>query len=350
MRPKNPDFARVLTALRGGVPDRVPPCELSVDTEIKELFLGRPIATVQDDIDFWLRAGYDYVIVSTKGQPIPDEVSQETLAPAEGHERVHEHRWAVSGQGRVIDWAAFERYPWISAAEVDYWTVDELRPLLPEGMRAIANLGPLYSGVWRLMGLEAFALALVEAPELIAAIYERVGEVAVKIAETNAQKPWVGALWLGDDIAYDKALLTSPAVFRRYALPYYRRIGETCRRYGKPLIYHSDGNVSAVLDDLIDVAGISALHPLEPKAMDIREIKRVYGQRVALVGNVDVDLLSRGTPEEVRAETRRLLAEIAPGGGYLLGSSNSVPYYASLANYRAMLETLQEFGDYPVAL
>ncbi|MCC7353117.1 MAG: nucleoside 2-deoxyribosyltransferase [Anaerolineae bacterium] len=343
---KTPDFGRFLTALRRGTPDRVPPCELSVDTEVKELFLGRSIASPRDDVEFWLRASYDYIIVSTKGQPIPDEVSQEALAYPAG-QRVHEHRWAVSGQGAVTSWQTFASYPWITAAQVDYRAVDDLRSLLPDGMMAVANQGPLYSGVWRLMGMEAFSLALVDNPELGAAVYRQVGELSVQIAETNAQTEWVGALWLGDDIAYDKTLLTSPAIFRRYALPYYQRIGEVCRKYNKPLIYHSDGNVLPVLEDLIEEAGIAALHPIEPKAMDIRQVKREYGQRVALIGNVDVDLLSRGTPDAVAARTRELLREIAPGGGYLLGSSNSIPYYVPLANYRAMLDTLARFGEYP---
>jgi len=122
------------------------------------------------------------------------------------------------------------------------------------------------------------------------------------------------------------------------------------RRYGRPLIYHSDGNVLPVVDDLIVEVGISALHPIEPKAMDIRQLKRDYGSRVALMGNVDVDLLSRGTADMVAEQTKELLRDIAPGGGYLLGSSNSIPYYIPLANYRAMLDTLGRFGSYPISL
>jgi uroporphyrinogen decarboxylase len=80
--------------------------------------------------------------------------------------------------------------------------------------------------------------------------------------------------------------------------------------------------------------------------MDIRRIKQDYGRRVAVIGNVDVDLLSRGTPQAVADRTRELIQEIAPGGGYLLGSSNSIPYYVPLANYRSMLDTLLEHGTY----
>ena len=343
----HPDFDRVLTALKRGIPDRVPPCELSVDAEVKELFLGHPVATLRDDVEFWQSAGYDYIVVSTKGQPIPDEVSQEMLIAAEG-QRPHEHRWAVSGHGAVTDWASFDAYPWISESQVDYRDIDGLRPLLPDGMKAVANQGPLFSGVWRLMGLESFSYALVEDPALVAAVFEKIGELSVRITRANVQKEWVGAIWLGDDIAYSTSLLTSPQVFRRYALPYYRRIGEICREHDKPLIYHSDGNVLAVLEDLIKVVGITALHPIEPKAMSIHQIKHDYGDRIALIGNVDVDLLSRGTPEMIVQQTKELLRGVAPGGGYLLGSSNSIPYYVPLENYRAMLDTLREFGSYPI--
>jgi uroporphyrinogen decarboxylase len=346
---RTPDFQRVLTAIGRGIPDRVPAWEIHVDTEIKELFLGRTIRSLRDEVDFWLNAGYDYVFVSTKGQPIPDQMSEEMITYEQG-QTVHQHQWAVSGQGSVTSWQAFELYPWITPAEVDYSRVDGLRSLLPDGMLAVANVGPLHCGVWRLMGLEAFSYALVEHPDLIEAIYDKVGGLLVDIIETCAQKEWIGVLSLGDDIAYDKSLLTSPAVFRRYALPYYRRIGALARRYGKPLVYHSDGNVLPVVEDLIEDAGISALHPIESKAMDIRQIKRDYGSRVAIMGNVDVDILSRGTPEMVIAETKQLLREIAPGGGYLLGSGNSVTYYVPLENYRAMLAALHEFGAYPISV
>ena len=346
---REPDFQRFLTAVKGGIPDRVPAGETWVDTEMKALILGRPILTPQDDVDFWVSAGYDYIVVSTKGQHIPDQVSHQRLTPTHA-EATHEHRWATSGKGAITSWAEFQAYPWITATEIDYSAIDSLRECMPDGMLAVANQGPLYSGVWRLMGLEAFSYALVDDPTLVEAIYEKVGSVSVSIAENHAQRDWAGALWLGDDIAYRDGLLTSPAVFRQYALPYYRRIGEIAREHGKPLIYHSDGNVLPVIEDLIEVVGISTLHPVESKAMDIRQVKRDYGDRLSLMGNVDVDLLSRGTPDMVAAETRSLLRDIAPGGGYILGSGNSVPYFVPLENYKAMLDTLFEYGSYPISL
>ena len=113
-------------------------------------------------------------------------------------------------------------------------------------------------------------------------------------------------------------------------------------------MYHSDGDLTAVMDDLLDV-GINALHPIEPKAMDIYEMKKKYAGRLALVGNIDLgSTLVTGTPDEVRQDVRRHIKELAPGGGYCVSSSNTIPNYVPLENYRAMLEATFEYGRYPI--
>jgi uroporphyrinogen decarboxylase len=99
------------------------------------------------------------------------------------------------------------------------------------------------------------------------------------------------------------------------------------------------------MDDLIDL-GLDALHPIDPTAMDIVEVKRRWGNRLCLFGNVDLELLRSGSPEEVRAKARDLLRLLAPGGGYGIGSGNSVPAWARLENYNAMREAALEFGRY----
>ena len=83
-------------------------------------------------------------------------------------------------------------------------------------------------------------------------------------------------------------------------------------------------------------------------AMDIAQIKKEWGRDICLLGNVDVNTLSVGTPDDVRGEVRRLLSEVAPGGGYILTSGNSLPTYARSENVRAMIDTLREYGEYPL--
>lgn len=82
--------------------------------------------------------------------------------------------------------------------------------------------------------------------------------------------------------------------------------------------------------------------------MDIGEVKRRYGDRLCLIGNVEVDALTRGTREDIQAQVHHLLHNIAPGGGYCLGSSNTIPNYVRLENYRTMLDATLEWGCYPI--
>lgn len=93
----------------------------------------------------------------------------------------------------------------------------------------------------------------------------------------------------------------------------------------------------------IIACGVDALHPIEPKAMSLADVKKNWGDRLCLIGHVDVDLLSRGTPAEVRETVRRNL-DIAGGNGYMVGSGNSIPEYVKFENYLAMLQAAREFG------
>ena len=92
------------------------------------------------------------------------------------------------------------------------------------------------------------------------------------------------------------------------------------------------------MDDLIDWVGIDAKHSFEDVIMPAAEAKRRYGDRIAILGGVDVDYLSRHSVDEVRAYTRKVIEECAPGGGWALGTGNSVPNYVPVENYLAMLD------------
>jgi len=115
-------------------------------------------------------------------------------------------------------------------------------------------------------------------------------------------------------------------------------------------VYHSDGALQEVVEDIIG-CGFDGLNPIEPPAMDINAVKREYGRRISIIGNIDLGYtLTRGTPDEVREEVRQRIRDLAPGGGYAVSSSNSVPEYVPLANFNAMREATFEFGRYPIAV
>ena len=101
------------------------------------------------------------------------------------------------------------------------------------------------------------------------------------------------------------------------------------------------------MDDLLDL-GISAINPIEPEAMDIVETKRKWGSNVCLIGNVSVHTLAAGSPDDVRREVMHLLQSVAPSGGYILSSGNSLASYCKPENVRAMIDTLRAHGSYPI--
>jgi uroporphyrinogen decarboxylase len=98
-------------------------------------------------------------------------------------------------------------------------------------------------------------------------------------------------------------------------------------------------------------AGVDCFQAVEPKSMDIVAVKREYGGRLALMGNVDLGFtLTRGTAQDVEQAVRHLIKHVAPGGGFLLGSTNSITNYVPLANYRALLASTLKHGRYPISL
>ena len=102
------------------------------------------------------------------------------------------------------------------------------------------------------------------------------------------------------------------------------------------------------MDDFID-CGVNALHPIEPKAMDIVELKKKWAGNLCLIGNIDLAYtLTRGTPEETDAEVKERIRTLGPGGGYVVCSSNSVPDYVKPENYKAMVEAVKKYGKYPL--
>ena len=346
----DPDYIRLITTLRGGQADRVPLLELIVDPEVRAAWLGQPIRTIQDDIAFWHQAGYDCIAVYP-GSPslwfFLDDQRTDTII-ADVHTASGRRRWASEGSGLIRDWADLERYPVPSVDEIDFSYFDAAGSLLPPGMGLIGAWGDIFTYAWEAMGFVEFSYALYERAEFVAHVMNALGRLAVQIVDRMLDYAVVKAIWYSDDIAYRNGFLVAPAAYRRYLFPWMKQIGERCWRANRPLLFHSDGVLWEVMDDLI-ACGVSALHPIEPISMDILQVKRRYGDRLAIVGNVEVDTLARGTPDLVRDQVRRLLREIAPGGGYCLGSSNTVPNYARLDNYRAMIEEARQLGRYPIS-
>ncbi|MFZ5515217.1 MAG: uroporphyrinogen decarboxylase family protein [Candidatus Zhuqueibacterota bacterium] len=343
------NFNRLRTALFGGVPDCVPLLELAIADSIKQRYIGRPIAGVREKIEFAQKAGYDYVRLAPKIDLNPGKI-----APKEGARKSHstaqtgERNWHASSQGMITTVAEFEQFQWPSMESVNYSEFEAAQSALPDGMKIIGQYGDIFTWTWDFMGFETFSFALIDNPALVAALFDKIGAIVLELFETMADFDAIGAFFYSDDIAINTGLFVAPQVYRQYLFPWMKKIGAICQRRNIPFIYHTDGNIWEVLDDLKDCR-VNALQPVEPHAMDIVELKAKRGRDFCLVGNVDVDLLSRGTTRQVEDEVKRLLRQVAQGGGFCLGSGNTVPDYAIFENYLAMIETGKTYGRYPIS-
>lgn len=357
MNPK-PNFDRLLTALTcSGEPDRVPLVELGISYEVIAGFMGRKTESFADVAEFYKTAGYDYLKVTPMYNWNPEK-----RTPKEGNrnatgkfsantEQDIDIHYATEGKGIITTWEDFETYPWVDPKTLDYSIYQRGSSLLDPGMKLIGHQGDIFTQLWILMGFETFSYACAEEPELVEALAQKIGEIVYTMFEIIADQKDIGALWISDDIAYTEALMVSPAFLREHIFPWYRKIGNLARAKGVPYMYHSDGDLWQVMPDLIDDIGFNALHPIEPKGMDINELKAKVGDKVCLIGNIDLGYtLTRGTPAEVDAEVKQRIRDVAPGGGYCLGSSNSIPYYVPTANYRAMVEAGLKYGQYPITV
>jgi hypothetical protein len=196
---------------------------------------------------------------------------------------------------------------------------------------------------WHCIGFQRFGVALIEDPGFVEEVLGCVtGWLSKLVAGLCALD--FDFLIVADDIAYKMGPFFSPRLYRRVLQPH---VSTVAARITKPWIFHSDGNIAPLLDDLLEL-GMNAIHPMEPGSMDPVYLKKRYGNRLALVGNIDIDTLSRGTPAEVRREVRERVAQLGPGYGYLLSSSNSIAPGCRPENVAAMLEAHREFGSYPL--
>ncbi|MFA4016577.1 MAG: hypothetical protein RUDDFDWM_001687 [Candidatus Fervidibacterota bacterium] len=197
-------------------------------------------------------------------------------------------------------------------------------------------------------GMENLLSDYIEDPYMAHSVAEIVIEYKIRLMQ-RAIDEGADVVVSGDDYATRKGLIMSPRHFREFILPYLKRSIDAAHEKGAYFIKHTDGNIWAIIDDLVE-AGIDAIDPLEPIAgMDIGEVKAKYGDRIAVIGNVDCSyLLCYGTVDEVVEAVKETIAKASPGGGHILASSNSIHPAVKPELYKAMVEAAKEYGRYPI--
>lgn len=301
---------RVLAALRHELPDRVPRFEIWIDALFDKL--GQ-----HDPVDAYADLGQDCVMMPTVNPP----QSNAWRTGVDEWGRVWEAGTYVGGV--VATDAELERYsPPLTYVEslFDEDHVRGARDRYPDHCLIFgSHIGPFTAG-YMAMGFEHFFLRLVDGPGFIHRLLEVRTDWCVAVLRKAAS---LGAdiLVLGDDAGYREGPMISPPMWREFVLPYHRRIVESL---DTPVIWHSDGNVEALLPMAAE-AGFVGFHGIEPAAqMDLARTKQAFGDQLALIGNVDVRVLCDDDLAAVRRDVDRCLAQGAPGGGYLIATCNSI--------------------------
>ncbi|MCL2740630.1 MAG: hypothetical protein FWE70_00760 [Oscillospiraceae bacterium] len=335
----DPCFERLRRTLTlEGKPDRLPLSDFSIDGSVMSWVLGLDggagrrggrALTRGEVLEFFIASGYDYVCIWPHYDFLVSSASDR-----EGMGRIRTMGDLMGG-----DW------PWRDLDSVSYGNLTDMAAIMPEEMKVIILSHDIFTWVWEDMGFTHFCNCLYEDMGLVEELFRQIGHAVCTITERAAEAlgDRLGAIWYADDLAFNTGTFVDPKVYRDNLFPWVRRISSLASSMGAPLIYHSDGLLWDVFDDFADM-GVSAIHPLEPKAMDAAEVKARRGGQFCLMGNVDLDLLSRGTPEEVADMVADRIGVLGRGGGYCVGSSNTVPAYVNPLNFKAMVEATFRHG------
>jgi uroporphyrinogen decarboxylase len=199
---------------------------------------------------------------------------------------------------------------------------------------------------WNLVGgMENLFYAYVENPGLVRHIARLITDYTLEGIELGI-KLGADIISLDGDLAHNTDTIISPRHFNEYVKPYYAEIVNYVHKQGLKVFKHTDGNHMRIFQDLIDV-GFNGIHPIQPQCMDIAEVKGKYGGSICLLGNIDcMETLVSRSVADVEDEVRRVIANAAPGGGYILTSSNTIHPGVKAENYIAMVKAAHMYGMY----
>ena len=334
---------------------RVHCIELFLDQEIKNLICERfnlgeeikpnePFADLKRDIELHRFLGYDVFRIAGRSEDI---FTLKTNAAPDTTEAIRQSRgqrlWQEEHVGVIRSWADFEKYNWPIVSDMDFSAFEWMDKNLPANMGCYNLTAHIFETVSFLLGYETMCYKMFDEPELVDAIYEKVGQFYVEYTREMCEFSSVKLIWGSDDFGFRTGTLVSPQVLRETVLPWHKKCARIAHEHDRPYLLHSCGKIDEIMDELIDDVGIDAKHSFEDVIMPVSRFKKRYGGRLAVLGGIDVDFLCRRDEQAVRKRVRQTLQECIPGGGYCLGTGNTVANYIPVDNYLAMLDEGRRF-------
>jgi len=373
---------RVLCALNHEEPDRVPiffgtsgattllapayerlKAHLGIQTETNVLWRGPQSVLMDEEVLAWSGSDGRPLLPGPAPAPLARDVSDNAYVDGWGS------LWERRPDGlyyEVVDSPIFtatiddlDHYPWPDLAHPSRFVG------LRERAQAIRDAGyavVMMSGVspfeqaFTSRGVERWLLDLAADPDFALALMRKITDLmkagVIRLLEETGDL--IDVLITGDDMGWQNSPLISPKMYRRMIKPFHIELmSEIKRRTQAKIFYHSDGDVYPLIGDFIDI-GVDLLNPVQVSARemgDTARLKREFGNRLSFCGAIDTHwVLPHGTPADVRAEVRRRIKDLAPGGGYVLASVHCIQPDVPPENICAMLDEVTIAGRYPLAL
>jgi len=247
---------------------------------------------------------------------------------------------------------AFLNFPLPAYKDLDLYrkTAGQMAEIDSRGRASALSMGKqtLFEASWPYVGLENFLMLLVTDLELCEVLFDRYLEMRLWQLETYVGYGRYDVLWLGDDISDQHGMMIPPDIWRRSLKPRMKTIID-CAKYYQPeglVFYHSCGNPSAVVPDLIEI-GVDILNPVQPEAIDPAEMKKLYGDRLSFWGTLGIQhTLPFGTVREVKEEVRTRIETVGRGGGLLMAPAHVIEPEVPWENILAFVEAVREYGEY----
>jgi len=354
--PVKPDWeGLVKTIRREGTPDRVYNIELFLDGEVQSAIAKRfdldrdlspadPLYVHKLQIKLQRFLGYDFVRVGVDGSLLLTN----TMRAADSAGLAHDggRTWMAERGGPIQNWEDFEKYPWPKLESLQTITLEWYNENLPDDMCIVGSGGFAHFDEYLcwLFGYESLCYALFEQRDLVLAIKQKLEELYEACVNLLLQFDRVKVLWGSDDMGFKNGLLLGPEETRQLVLPGHKRMAEMSHAAGHPYLLHSCGKIAAIMEDLIEDVKIDAKHSFEDTIEDVRDAKKKYGDRLTLLGGIDVDFLCRSDEQAIRKRVRDTIEVCQPGGGWCLGTGNSVANYIPVENYLIMLDEGRRYG------
>ena len=340
---------RVMAAIAHREPDRVPKGEVAIEYDFARALVGEDLPDYELNLKVHEMLNMDLMIIGDWPRPQIGETE-------EGY-AIRRDVWGRIMVDSSISAETIE-HPIPDIDKADSYTFptpdcipgDELRWAVQETDYFTAGMiNSVFEDVYNLIGFDKYMMILATEPEKLRPLARACAEFEVAKAHKFLD---IGAdmIFIVEDIAHNTGTFISPQALRSEIFPIMRWQVEQVKRYRDvPFFFHSDGDLNTVMDDIV-ACGFDGIQSLQPSAnMDIADIKVRYGDRLCLMGNIDINyVLPFGTPEEVERVVRETIEVAAPGGGFILSTCNTLIRAIPPENGLAMYRAADKYGVYPI--